>query len=61
MVYYPIPMHKQKAYNKYYNNDITLSNSEELAKEVFSLPMYPDLSKNDQEYIVMQLSDIIDT
>ena len=45
MAYYPIPMHKQKAYNKYYNNDITLSNSEELAKEVFSLPMYPDLSK----------------
>ena len=60
MVYYPLPMHRQKAYNKYYNNDITLSNSEELAKEVFSLPMYPDLSKNDQEYIVMQLLDIID-
>ena len=59
MVYYPIPMHKQKAYRNYYNVDITLDNSEKLAKQVFSLPIYPDLSENDQEYISSELLKIM--
>lgn len=59
MVYYPIPMHKQKAYSKYYNREITLCNSEELATQVFSLPMYPDLSDKDQKYILSELISII--
>ncbi len=59
MVYYPIPMHKQKAYRNYYNVGITLDNSEKLAKQVFSLPIYPDLSENDQEYILLELLKII--
>ena len=59
MVYYPIPMHKQKAYRNYYNVDITLDNSEKLAKQVFSLPIYPDLSENDQEHISSELLKII--
>jgi dTDP-4-amino-4,6-dideoxygalactose transaminase len=59
MVYYPIPMHKQKAYRNYYNVDITLDNSDKLAKQVFSLPIYPDLSENDQEYISSELLKIM--
>lgn len=59
MVYYPIPMHKQKAYKNYHNVDITLDNSEKLAKQVFSLPIYPDLSKNDQDFISTELLKII--
>jgi len=59
MVYYPIPMHKQKAYIKYYNKNISLTNSEVLANQVFSIPMYPDLNKDDQEYILSELLSII--
>ena len=59
MVYYPIPMHKQKAYRNYYNVDITLDNSEKLAEQVFSLPIYPDLSENEQEYISSELLKIM--
>ncbi len=59
MVYYPIPMHKQKAYKNYCNVNITLDNSEKLAKQVFSLPIYPDLSENDQEYISTELLKIL--
>jgi len=55
MVYYPVPMHKQKAYKKYYDNNNQLRNSEELANQVFSLPMYPDLSKKDQFFIITEL------
>lgn len=58
MVYYPIPMHRQKAYKKYYNKALDLHNSEALSKQVFSLPIYPDLSENDQEYISLELLNL---
>ena len=53
MVYYPIPMHLQKAYKKFYRGPNI--NSELLSSQVFSLPMYPDMSKNIQEYIIKNL------
>ena len=59
MVYYPVPMHKQNAYKKYYDDSISLINSETLANQVFSLPMYPDMRKDDQDYIISQILYII--
>ena len=59
MVYYPIPMHMQKAYSKYYNNNFSLVNSEVLANQVFSLPMYPDMSEDDQYYIIKNILNLL--
>jgi len=59
MVYYPIPMHMQKAYRKYYNNNFSLVNSEVLANQVFSLPMYPDMSEDDQFYIIKNILNLL--
>jgi dTDP-4-amino-4,6-dideoxygalactose transaminase len=59
MVYYPIPMHMQKAYRKYYNNNFSLVNSEVLANQVFSLPMYPDMSEDDQYYIIKNILNLL--
>ena len=53
MVYYPIPMHLQLAYKKF--NRGIIKNSEKLSKEVFSLPMYPDMSEEIQNYIIDHL------
>ncbi len=53
MVYYPIPMHLQLAYKKF--NRGIIKNSEKLSKEVFSLPMYPDMSEEIQNYIIHHL------
>ena len=50
MIYYPIPIHKQKPY---LNNQI-LKNTEILVDEVISLPIHTELSYN-QEYIVDKL------
>ena len=55
MVYYPIPMHLQLAYKKFYRGKI--KNTEKLSKEVFSLPMYPDMSEEIQNYIIYHLVD----
>ena len=59
MIYYPIPMHMQKAYKKYYNKEISLSSSENLSNQVFSLPMYPDMTEDDQKYIITNILNIL--
>ena len=51
-VHYPIPLHLQPAY-KDKNNLRSLPHSELAAHEVFSLPMYPELTE-------VQLSEIVD-
>jgi dTDP-4-amino-4,6-dideoxygalactose transaminase len=48
-VHYPIPVHRQPAYQKFAYNHLAFT--EEWSKTVISIPMYPDLDSNDQEYI----------
>jgi perosamine synthetase len=49
-VHYPIPVHKQPAYQKFAGN--LLAFTEEWSKTVISIPMYPNLDSNDLEYII---------
>lgn len=48
MIYYPIPIHKQKPYR---NNQI-LENTEILSNEVISLPIHTELENSNQDYII---------
>ncbi len=54
MIHYPIPPHKQKAYKKY--NDLILPITELIHKEVLSLPMSPILDKKEQDVIIFLLN-----
>jgi dTDP-4-amino-4,6-dideoxygalactose transaminase len=49
-VHYPIPVHRQPAYQKFAGNHLAFT--EEWSKTVISIPMYPNLDSNDQEYII---------
>jgi dTDP-4-amino-4,6-dideoxygalactose transaminase len=51
MIYYPVPLHQQKAYQdpRYKDGDFPVS--EKLAKTVLSLPMHSELSDEQLEYI----------
>jgi dTDP-4-amino-4,6-dideoxygalactose transaminase len=51
MIYYPVPMHQQKAYRdpRYKEGDFPVS--EWLSKNVFSLPMHTELDEEQLEYI----------
>lgn len=51
-VYYPKPLHLQPAYEflGYQKGDFPIS--EKTAEQIFSIPMYPYLSEEDQDYIV---------
>lgn len=51
MVYYPIPLYNQKAYNKYVTSNFELTNTEQLCKEVISLPMHTEMSLQEINYI----------
>ncbi len=45
MVYYPVPLHLQTAYKDLGMTSGSLPHAEEVAKEVLSLPMYPELTE----------------
>jgi len=48
MIYYPIPLHKQVAYSQ----NASLPISENICDRVLSLPICPELSIENQEYII---------
>jgi dTDP-4-amino-4,6-dideoxygalactose transaminase len=49
-VYYPIPVHKQKAFNEYSNS--SLVNTDELATSCLSLPIHSEIENPSQKYII---------
>lgn len=51
MVYYPKPMHRQKAFEKYQYKDEEYNITNELVNVVLSLPMHPYLEPQDVEFI----------
>ena len=58
-VYYPIPLHKQKAYqdNRYNEADFTVTN--QLVQQVISLPMHTELEDDQIEFITTKIKEFI--
>ena len=50
-VHYPLPAHLQAPYAQYGDGQGSLPITERLAREVLSLPMYPELSDDDVDYV----------
>lgn len=51
MVYYPVPLHKQKAYMPFVDHKKELKHSENACTEVLSLPMHTELTKDQLSFI----------
>jgi dTDP-4-amino-4,6-dideoxygalactose transaminase len=58
-VYYPIPLHNQKAYrdSRYKEEDFEVTN--QLVKEVISLPMHTELDDEQIEFITSKVIDFV--
>lgn len=58
-VYYPIPLHRQKAYAdaRYKEEDFTATN--QLVKEVISLPMHTELDNGQIDFITKLIKDFV--
>ena len=51
MIYYPVPLRKQKAYDNGHYNDADVPNTNKLVEEVMSLPMHTELDDEQLAYI----------
>lgn len=51
MIYYPVPLRKQKAYDNGHYNDADFPNTNKLVEEVMSLPMHTELEEEQLVYI----------
>ena len=56
-IYYPVPFHEQRCFAGLPNPARELENSSRAAKEVLALPVYPELSREMQEYVVEQITE----
>jgi len=59
MIYYPVPMHEQAAFNKLVRRRVPLLNTEKVSKEVLSLPMHPDLADDQITYICEKIAAFV--
>jgi len=59
MIYYPIPLHRQKAFQSDRYKNVSFPVTERLCKTVLSLPMHPELTQEAQEYIVFHIQHYI--
>ena len=58
-VYYPIPLHQQKAYSNDRYNEVDFTITNQLSKQVFSLPMHTELEDDQIEYIVDTIKEYL--
>ena len=60
MIYYPLSLHKQEVYKDlgYKTGDFPVSES--LEDKVLSLPMYPELTKEQTDYVLSALKEFAD-
>ena len=58
MVYYPLPLHLQPLHRDLGHSAGAFPEAEAAAREVLSLPMFPELSAADQDTVVDRLSEL---
>ena len=57
MIYYPIPLHKQKAYRDYSNKSLPVA--EKVSKQIISLPIHPEMDLQQMEFIGKKIKNYI--
>ena len=55
MIYYPLPLHLQPAFKYLGYERGDFPEAERAAKEVLSLPIYPELERSEQDFIIKKI------
>ena len=56
-IHYPVPLHLQPAYRHFGKGEGSFPVAEEVAREIISLPMYPELQEEAISFIVEKITD----
>ena len=60
-IHYPIPIHLQPAYSEYKKQGRYLRVTEELAGQLVSLPIYPELTDSEVEHVALSAAKVLST
>lgn len=58
-IYYPLPLHLQECYKSLGNRKGDLPVSEKRADEVISLPIFPELTQEEQEFVIESIKSFL--
>lgn len=56
-IYYPVPLHLQKAYTDLDYKEGDMPNAEYLSHRTFAIPMFAELTEEEKEYIVQAIKE----
>jgi UDP-2-acetamido-2-deoxy-ribo-hexuluronate aminotransferase len=57
MVYYPLPLYKQEAFQQYVEENFSLPVTEKLCSEVISLPIHTEFDKAVSDFIISEIKN----
>ncbi len=60
MIYYPVPLHLQKVHAQYGFKEGMLPNTEDNTKLVLSLPMFAEITEDEQREVAARLIEIVE-
>jgi dTDP-4-amino-4,6-dideoxygalactose transaminase len=61
MIYYPVPLHLQTVYSVYGHKPGDFPVTERAAAEVLSLPIHPEITREEQDYVITKLREAVAT
>jgi dTDP-4-amino-4,6-dideoxygalactose transaminase len=56
-IYYPVPLHLQKCFAELGYWERSLPVTEQACREVLSLPVYPEMTESEQEFVIDSISE----
>jgi dTDP-4-amino-4,6-dideoxygalactose transaminase len=56
-IHYPIPLHKQPAFQDFIQHPLSLPEVESCANEIISLPMFPEMTEDQINFVTSKISD----
>jgi len=59
-IYYPLPLHSQECFQDLEYSEGDLPHAETASQEALSLPVFPELSEEEQAYVVRAIQDFFD-